>query len=558
MNFPDLPTNGQVFGLYTYDGEKWVFTSGPGGITQADADLRYVNIPGDTMTGPLALPAVARAVNIGAPSASNAALGVQFNPASWSGVEISCLSAATAGNILSVFNNGYAGTWSWAWAPSQAAINVSGPWKYTDATASTSPTTGALTVAGGVGIAGQLNAGNNIAVSLGAYVAGDIYVGYTSPSGVIRFGNAGSGANYLYWDGSAFSLNGGSVKVNAATASTSPTTGALTVAGGVGVGGGLYVGGPGGAAPAMTSVDTRGGGASIAVAANFGGLGIPGVYSVGAFPLWLGANSTPQISVSTAGNVAIAASTASTSPTTGALTVAGGVGVGGTIYAGGALSVTGGGAAIGGSTIIAGDITAYRAGGTTGYHFFNSGNTKYLGYNGTNFEFVGGNIDGGTGYRCRQGVPGGYSTDYFNFFYNAGPVQLWMNGGNLGNITVTSDYRIKKDVIDLPGMWDTVKALRPIKYTQAAFTPPSQVEYLAAQKAEGKEVAERPMFPADNIERWGFIAHELQQTLTPSAAAGEKDSYDTVQSLNLPVLIAALTKALQEAMARIEALEAAP
>jgi hypothetical protein len=64
------------------------------------------------------------------------------------------------------------------------------------------------------------------------------------------------------------------------------------------------------------------------------------------------------------------------------------------------------------------------------------------------------------------------------------------------------------------------------------------------------------MFANDDTERWGFIAHELQEALTPSAATGVKDSPDTVQSPNPFTLIAALTKALQEAMARIEALEA--
>jgi hypothetical protein len=45
--------------------------------------------------------------------------------------------------------------------------------------------------------------------------------------------------------------------------------------------------------------------------------------------------------------------------------------------------------------------------------------------------------------------------------------------------------------------------------------------------------------------------------LTPSAANGLKDAPDEIQSLNLPTLLAALTRALQEAMARIEALEGA-
>ena len=113
-----------------------------------------------------------------------------------------------------------------------------------------------------------------------------------------------------------------------------------------------------------------------------------------------------------------------------------------------------------------------------------------------------------------------------------GPMQLWVDGSNMGNITVTSDYRIKKDVIDLPGMWDTVKALRPIKYTQAQYTPQIEKERMLKEAAAARERAVKdgvepkpaeqvqPMFEADDIERWGFIAHELQETMIESAATG--------------------------------------
>jgi hypothetical protein len=143
---------------------------------------------------------------------------------------------------------------------------------------------------------------------------------------------------------------------------------------------------------------------------------------------------------------------------------------------------------------------------------------------------------------------------------------------NVGTVAFTSDYRIKKDIADLPTMWDTVKALRPVKYTQAEFTPPAQLEAndkarsahqarVAEAKAKNEdalpsEIPTEPMFFADDIERWGFIAHELQDTLIQTAATGVKDSPDHVQSPNPFTVIAALTKALQEAMVRIEALEA--
>jgi hypothetical protein len=45
--------------------------------------------------------------------------------------------------------------------------------------------------------------------------------------------------------------------------------------------------------------------------------------------------------------------------------------------------------------------------------------------------------------------------------------------------------------------------------------------------------------------------------MTQSAATGYKDEPDALQSPNALTIIAALTKALQEAMSRIEALEAA-
>jgi hypothetical protein len=150
------------------------------------------------------------------------------------------------------------------------------------------------------------------------------------------------------------------------------------------------------------------------------------------------------------------------------------------------------------------------------------------------------------GYLTRAGVGAANGGNNFNFQWT-GNLIAWVDATNLGQVAFVSDYRVKKDVIDLPGMWDTVKALRPIKYTQAEFTPPSQAE-------KSKETGE-PFFPADDIERWGFIAHELQATLIESAATGVKDAPDTIQSPNEWTVIAALTRALQEAMARIEALE---
>lgn len=160
----------------------------------------------------------------------------------------------------------------------------------------------------------------------------------------------------------------------------------------------------------------------------------------------------------------------------------------------------------------------------------------------------------GVGQYDRQGsLAVAPATTCHNFAWTGANMECWSDAGNLGNVTFSSDYRIKKDVAELPNTWDRVKALRPIKYTHKEFnvaTPKLTVP-------EGVDYTPPPvLFKADNIERWGFIAHELQQTLIASAATGEKDAPDIVQSPNPWTVIAALTKALQEAMTRIEQLEA--
>jgi hypothetical protein len=247
----------------------------------------------------------------------------------------------------------------------------------------------------------------------------------------------------------------------------------------------------------------------------------------------------------------------------------------GTVYnlAGGNLSITQGALLTNGATLQFGGAAA------TGY-FSDGTNVIIRGYAGASTIFlqnangaatyatftaasavlsgtlsVGGQLSA-TGHQCRNGISGGYIVDQFNLYWSNPTMFLFHDNTNMGGLTISSDYRIKKDVIDLPGMWDTVKALRPIKYTQAEFSPPSHLALQEQNRAEGKEVS-GSMFTADNIERWGFIAHELQATLVESASTGVKDQPDLIQSPNPFTVIAALTKALQEAMARIEALEAA-
>jgi hypothetical protein len=139
----------------------------------------------------------------------------------------------------------------------------------------------------------------------------------------------------------------------------------------------------------------------------------------------------------------------------------------------------------------------------------------------------------GWGAAARLAIGGGGHDVTFEW---ESPTLYYHIDGTAGQgIAVVSDYRAKKDIAGLPSTWEMTKALRPIRYTHADYPP----------------------FTADDDERWGFLAHELQEALIPTAATGVKDDPGIIQSPDPWTVIATLTKALQEAMARIEALEGA-
>ena len=113
-------------------------------------------------------------------------------------------------------------------------------------------------------------------------------------------------------------------------------------------------------------------------------------------------------------------------------------------------------------------------------------------------------------------------------FYLKGSQRAYIAGdgaGGVTNVVNTSDYRTKENVKELPSAVDAVKALRPVTFN-----------YIGTSQ-----------------ENKGFIAHELQ-AVEPLAAYGEKDG-DAMQTVDTTKLIPILTKALQEALERIEILE---
>ena len=124
---------------------------------------------------------------------------------------------------------------------------------------------------------------------------------------------------------------------------------------------------------------------------------------------------------------------------------------------------------------------------------------------------------------------------------NGQAIRFLRDNSDVGSISVTSsatsyntssDYRLKEDVQPMSGAADRLMNLKPVNF---------------AWKVDGTRVD-------------GFLAHEAQEVI-PEAVTGEKDAVDDggnpeYQGIDQSKLVPVLTAALQEALQRIEALEA--
>jgi hypothetical protein len=138
------------------------------------------------------------------------------------------------------------------------------------------------------------------------------------------------------------------------------------------------------------------------------------------------------------------------------------------------------------------------------------------------------------GIGSHSGVGGAYQNNAINFQWNGSATRLWVDTTDQGSITVSSDYRVKKDVqTQTADALARVSQLRPVTYTYADYEPFS--------------------WKADDVLREGFIAHELAEII-PSAVDGEKDEENKIQSLRLDALCSVLVKAIQEQQSIIEQL----
>jgi hypothetical protein len=205
------------------------------------------------------------------------------------------------------------GTLAGSNAAAITTLNASGVVTLADTTTSTSATTGALKVAGGISTQENLHIGGVSKVY--GTTASD---GKTAGALIVAGGVGVSGALF----GAAATLDG-VVTLTDDTTSTSATTGALKVTGGISTQENLHIGGVAKVHDTTTSSSKTTG--SLIVA---GGAGVSG-------PLF-GAAATLD------GVVTLTDATDATSSTTGALKAAGGVGIAKDVYVGERAYVTGG------------------------------------------------------------------------------------------------------------------------------------------------------------------------------------------------------------------------
>ena len=188
-----------------------------------------------------------------------------------------------------------------------------------------------------------------------------------------------------------------------------------------------------------------------------------------------------------------------------------------------------------------GNPDTYIGGSNSGSIYFESGLAEVMRMNSSQFI-----IGGGTFSNSANRVMISTSGD-MQFGTNttaARTVQSFRNiNGEIGSITTdgtttafntTSDYRLKEEIGSIDDAIARVKALRPIKFT-----------YLADE---------------DELVYDGFIAHEVDE-IVPRAVFGEKDAVEAdgrvkPQQLDHSKMVPLLTSALQDALTKIDELEA--
>ena len=374
-------------------------------------------------------------------------------------------------------------------------VNSTGQVNIAATTDSTSPSTGGLTLGGGLGMAKNLTVGGGISAAGGITFSNLTRVtnntAATSPT-VAAFtvvGGIGAKGLHVGTDGQSIAgpLNVADItRVDSAAASSSTITGALRVVGGVGIQGALYVGGI-----------TTAGGISMGGALTVGG-GITAATLDCSGQVKSGSISTGTF---TATSLAASATTSSTTTGTGAL-------------------VVGGGAGIGGALNVAGGITAARldlgtgAIKTTGS--LNCGNITSTGTFSATTLSATSTIASTTTSSGALVVAGGVG---IGGLLNATTIVA------SGNITAFSDSRFKEDIKTIENALEKTQALNGVSYTDKA----------------SKE------------KRIGLIAQEIKEVI-PEVVFVNGD--DQIHSVAYGNLVGLLVQAIKELNAKVDRLSA--
>jgi len=129
---------------------------------------------------------------------------------------------------------------------------------------------------------------------------------------------------------------------------------------------------------------------------------------------------------------------------------------------------------------------------------------------------------------------------FMRFYSSSGSTvgTITQSGSSSTSFNTSSDYRLKENIIPMTGSIDRLKKLKPSKFNFI-----------------DQDVSRDATITVD-----GFIAHEVSDII-PEAITGEKDGVDykgdpEYQSIDQSKIVPLLTSALQEAVAKIESLEA--
>jgi hypothetical protein len=140
--------------------------------------------------------------------------------------------------------------------------------------------------------------------------------------------------------------------------------------------------------------------------------------------------------------------------------------------------------------------------------------------------------DGGGNVYCQIASTGTGAQSAAVFYNGNGAVGSISTSGSLTSYNVTSDYRLKENVVPMTGALATVAKLKPVTYK----------------------------WKVDGSDGQGFIAHELQ-AVVPDCVTGEKDAVDAdgkpiYQGMDSSFLVATLVSAIQELKAEFDAYKA--